>query len=436
MSFWDGLFGRRDAKLSMTRDFVVERSAAGKTVTPYSALQLSTAWACVRLLSETIGTLPAEMFQKSATGAPSLAPNHALYGLLHDSPNADMSAAEFWEAIAACLCLWGNGYAQKHYGAAGRITVLEFLRPDLMKVYRDLQGVRRYTYSDPFGPARDIPEADMFHVRGFGVGGTMGLAPISYARQTLGTAMAADETAAKMFANGMQQPLFIDSGQARLTKDQRSDLRELFSKFVGADNAGKVMVLEQGMKPVPLSFNPDDAQLLETRQFHVEEICRWFRVPPFMIGHTEKSTSWGTGLEQQMIGFSNFSLRPYLHRIEQAVAKQLLSPSDRKTYFLRFDQDELLRGDSAARAALYSAFGQNGIATRDEMRAKEHLPPKPGGDILTVQSNLVPLEKLGETPPTETPPGFGIPVPKPPEAPPPAPVQPPKPAKPKPAKAA
>ena len=141
---------------------------------------------------------------------------------------------------------------------------------------------------------------------------------------------------------------------------------------------------------------PEDLQLLQTRGFHVEEICRWFRVPPFMVGHTEKSTSWGTGLEQQMIGFLTFSLRPYLSRIEQAVKKQLVPPAEQSTIYAEFNLEGLLRADSAGRAALYASAAQNGWMMRSEIRAKENLPHVDGSDVLTCQSNLVPLDKLGQ----------------------------------------
>lgn len=400
MAIWDGLFGRRNVKLTDPAAAWGARSGshAGKTVTPDTALQLSTAWACVRLLSETIGTLPLGVFRKDGKGSRTAAADHPLYELLHNSPNADQTAAEFWEGMVACLGLWGNGYAEKHYSGS-RVTALEPLRPDRMSVRRDTRGARIYRYSPDRGPQRELGEDQVFHLRGFGVGGDVGLSPISYARETMGSALAADEAAGRIFAQGLQQSLFVDSGQAKLTPDQRKDIRALFEDFMGSSNAGKAMVLEAGMKPIPFTFTPEDAQLLQTRAFHVEEICRWFRVPPFMVGHTEKTTSWGTGLEQQMIGFLTFSLRPYLTRIEQAVRKQLIAPAERASVFAEFNLEGLLRADSTGRANLYASAAQNGWRTRDEIRALENLPPMPGGDVLTVQSNLVPLDQLGSAAP-------------------------------------
>jgi HK97 family phage portal protein len=152
------------------------------------------------------------------------------------------------------------------------------------------------------------------------------------------------------------------------------------------------------MDVTTVGINPDDAQLLQSRAFSVEEICRWFRVPPFMVGHSEKSTSWGTGIEQQMIGFLTFTLGPWLKRIEQAIQKDLMTPAERSRYFVKFNVEGLLRADSAARAAFYSAMVNNGIYTRDECREKEDMLPMGGNAaVLTVQTALAPLDDLGKT---------------------------------------
>jgi HK97 family phage portal protein len=182
---------------------------------------------------------------------------------------------------------------------------------------------------------------------------------------------------------------------AVLKTDQREQIR---THVRSVQDRGEFMVFEKGTGFHRLSMNPQDAELLSTRAFNVEEICRWFRVPPFMVGHSEKSTSWGTGIEQQMIGFVTFVLRPWCVRIEQSIRKNLLTPVEQNSYSAEFALEGLLRGDSGARSAFYASAGQNGWMTRNEMRRLENLPPVEGGDVLTVQSNLVPLDKLGEQP--------------------------------------
>lgn len=369
-------------------------SHSGKNVNAQSALQLATVWACVRLISETISTLPVGVYERDASGRRKVARDHWLYTLVHDQPNANMTAVEFWEAVAAQLCLWGNAYCLKSFSGS-RLVSLDPLRPDLMTVKTNEFGDLVYHYTTQ-GGVKKYTEEEIFHLKGFGIDGLIGLSPISYARHTLGSAMSVDEASGKMFANGMRVGGALTMQQV-LKKDQRDEIREsMAEQLAGTSNTGKLMVLEGGATYTPLSMNPVDAQMLETRAFSVEEVCRWWRVPPFMIGHSEKSTSWGTGLEQQMIGFLTFSLRPYLTRIEQGIRKSLLPPAERGKYTIEFNLEGLMRADSAGRAALYASAAQNGWMTRNEIRELENRPPVEGGDELTVQSNLLPLRLLGK----------------------------------------
>jgi HK97 family phage portal protein len=386
-------FGLTD--VTTWRRFASGDTYAGKPVNTHTALQVATVWACIRLISETISTLPLITYQRNGSGGRDVARDHWLYALLHDAPNANMTAVEFWEAVVAHLCLWGNSYWLKTY-IGKRVVSLELLRPDRMEVKLDKDGFLVYAYSDQRHGYKEYTEDEIAHLKGFGVNGLIGLSPIAYARNSLSSAMAADEASGRVFANGMR------AGGALHVKDvlkpnQRTEIREsLAEQLAGTANSGKLMVLEGGMEYQPLSINPDDAQMLETRAFNIEEICRWFRVPPFMVGHSEKSTSWGTGLEQQMQGFLTFSLRPYLTRIEQCVSKSLLSPVDRLKYYAEFSLEGLMRADSAGRASLYASAAQNGWMSRNEIRELENRPPMEGGDTLTVQSNLLPIDQLGK----------------------------------------
>lgn len=369
-------------------------SHSGKAVNVQTALQIATVWACVRLISETIATLPLQVYERDVKGRRTVARNHWLYDLVHSAPNANMSAVEFWEAVVAQLCLWGNAYALKTYSGA-RIVSLDPLNPEWMTVKVDEHGAPLYVYKTSKGTF-NYRETDVFHIKGFGIDGLIGLSPIAYARNTIGLALAADEASGKMFANGMRAGGALSTEQV-LKKDQRQDIRDsIADQLAGVANTGKIMVLEAGMKYMPLSLSPQDAQMLQTRAFNVEEICRWFRTPPFMIGHTEKSSNYPTALEQQMQAFLTFALRPYLSRIEQGIARSLLSPAERRRYFAEFSLEGLLRADSAGRAALYASGAQNGWLTRNEIRELENRPPLEGGDELTVQSNLVPLRLLGK----------------------------------------
>lgn len=409
--------GRRRVKLSEAGPdsfvFAENTSWAGKAVSVDSAMQLSTAFACIRLLAETSGTLPLAVYRQKGEQA-AKARDHPLWAILHDAPNADQTSLEFVENIVGCLASQGDYFARKERNGLGVLVSLEPRRPDLASVRR-VSGRRKYTFNGVNGEPeeRDVDEDDVFHVKGFGIGaGDRGLPPITLARQAIGSALAADEAAAKMFSSGLQLAGFIETGASLLKSEQRADLQKTFEKFTGSNNAGKLMALEAGMKFVPIGINPKDAQMLETRAFNVEEICRWFRVPPFMVGHTEKVTSWGTGLEQQNIGFLTYALNPYLKRIEKAINKQLLLPAERGVIFAEFILEGLLRADSKARADFYSSATQNGWMHRDDVRAKENLPPIPDGtgQMFTVQSSLQPLDKLGVEPARPVQPAPGEPV--------------------------
>lgn len=370
-------------------------SVTGKSVTAQTALQLSAVWSCVRLLSETVATLPLGIYERDADGGKKPQRDHPLYVLLHDQPHANLTSVEWLEVVIAHIALWGNHYSRVDRNSVGTIVALEPLNPEYMNDPEpDDDGNLIFVYNGEDG-REELTERDVFHVKGFGVSGRVGLSVIGFARNSMGIAMATDEAAGKTFANGMQTAGFVQADKV-LNDEQRKKFNTALKEFTGSSNAGKTMLLEGGFTYQPLSLKPEDAQMLLSRGFNIEEICRWFRVPPWMIGHTEKSTSWGTGLEQQNIAFLTYALRPYLTRIEQAVKRQLLSRSERRTLFAEFNLEGLLRADSAGRAALYSSYAQNGINTRNEIRARENLPPVEGGDVLTVQSNLIDLAQLGQ----------------------------------------
>lgn len=371
-------------------------------------LSLSTAWACIRLLSETAGTLPFPLYRRMGPGKRETADDHSLYGILHDSPNSWQTAAEFWEGQVANVCGWGNGFSEQKL-VGDRLVALEPLRPDT-GVRRTSDGDLQYMVNDR-GKHEILPANKVLHLRGFGIGGERGLSPIRHGWQTFRGALAAEEAATQFLEGGLQIAGFAkEAPGGKSTPDQRKELMALFAEFMGSPASGKVMPLPSGWDYQALTMDPEDAQLIETRGFGVDQVCRIFRVPPFMVGHTQNSTSWGTGLEQQQIGFLTFAMRPYLVRIEQSVKKQLLRPAERSKLYAEFVIEGLMRADSAGRAALYSSFAQNGVMSRNEIRSRENLSPVEGGDILTVQSNLLPINQLGKAPARPVQPAPGEPI--------------------------
>ncbi|MDT0137721.1 phage portal protein [Acidovorax sp. PRC11] len=385
---WVRSFSLRDKDLYVDRAM---ESETGVDVTPKAVMQVDAVWSCVRLISETIATLPLSMYERTPSGK-RLASQHPLHFVIHDQPNADSTASVFWEAIVASMLLRGNGRAEKLY-VGDRLVGLAFLDPNKLVVTRDANGRTIFQYPRPDGTPRGIPAARIWTLPGFTLDGETGVSVISYGAKVFGAAMAAERAAARTFRNGLLQTVYYKVA-AFLKPEQR---RMFKAEIAGSVERGETPVLEGGTDVGSVGIKPSDAQLLESRAFSVESICRWFRVPPWMVGHTEKSTSWGTGIEQQMIGFLTFTLGPWLRRIEQAISKDLLTPAERARFYPKFAVEGLLRADSAGRAAFYAAMVNNGILTRDEVRELEDREPMGGNAaVLTVQSAMTTLDGLGQ----------------------------------------
>lgn len=405
-------FGLKDSRIWTT--FFGTDSWAGRPVTPDNAMQVATFWACVRLIAQTIATLPIGVYLKRADGGRDLAAAHPLSVLLRDAPNADQTPVEFLEGLTAHLLVWGNAFVEV-VREGERIVALYLLRPDLMEVYRDQFGALRYRLNDPRG-IRELAEGQIMHVRGFGFGGDLGLSPVAHARQTLGAAMATDEAAARTFANGLRPGGVITyEGKELLTSAQREQAKKaLIEPFSGSENAGKTLLLEgaAGFKWQDVNMPPRDAEMLATRAFHIEEICRWFGVPPILVGHNAQGTTmWGSGVEQVMLGWLTLGLRPYLTRIEQAIKRALIAPAERPRLYAEFNVEGLLRADSAGRAEMYSKLMQVGAITPNLVADKENFPRFDGGDVHLVNSTLVPLDQAGRKP-ARVQPAPGEPIPE------------------------
>lgn len=365
-------------------------SSSGICVNDHAALSISTFMACLRLVASTIGVLPCPVRRRGADGIATDARDAPLWRVLNDSPNADQTSVDYFEFLTISLLMRGNHYARKLMDGS-RTIGLEPVRPDIVTVKRQPNGTLRYQWAFE-GESYDLGETEVFHIRGFGGGPVSGMGIMQHARNSLGIAIAADQAAGAMFGNGIA-PSGALSFDKWLSPEQRKDAREeLSGQFVGAANAGRPLILEGGVKWEQISLAADDAQLLESRAWSVEEVCRWFGVPPVLIGHSKDTTAWGTGIEQLMLGFVKFTLMPYLRRIELAIGKQLMTPAERaQGLFVEFNLEGLLRGDSAARARFYEIMTRIGVMSRNECRRKENLPPVDGGDEILVQSQYVPL---------------------------------------------
>ena len=373
-TFWEEWFGM---------------SSSGKVVTADKAIHLSAVWACVRLLSESVSTLPLKIYERQADGSRKPATDHPVYQVLCRRPNMEMTPSRFMLMLVASICLRGNAFIEKKMIGSKLVSLIPLL-PQNMVVKRLENGRLEYTYTEN-GLKRVIPEKNLMHIRGFGLDGVCGMMPMREGRDVIGAAMAVEESAAKIFENGLQSSGFLSAEQA-LDAEQRERLRGYMQSFTGSKNAGKIMVLEGGLKYQNVTMNPEAAQMLESRAFSIEEICRWFRVPAFMVGHADKQSSLASSVEGMNLQFLTNTLRPLLVNIEQEISRCLLDGDD--DLFAEFSVEGLLRADSAGRSAYYTTALQNGWMSRNDVRRLENMPPIEGGDLYTVQLNLTPLEDL------------------------------------------
>ena len=356
-------------------------------------MQLSAAYRCVALIGQTVGKLPLQFFRKMPDGSrePWESP---LSVALTIEPNDDQTASEFLSGAAAWVASQGNAFAEK-IELGGEVIALRPL-PNCQPYRRPADGALEYHLYDR-GRLEILPRAKVFHVRGLTMAGDLGVSPIVAGVNSLGNARAAEVAAGSMFQSGMQPGGFL-AVDATLNKEQRAGFEDILDRFTGSDRFGKAMVLDKRMTWTNAQFNAADSQLLESRRFGIEEICRWWGVPPILVGHSAQGqTMWGSGVEQIILAWLFSGLDPYLVAFEDRIRASLIPRDMRGTHYAEFNREALLVMDTQAKASFLSQMWQNGGMTRNEGRAKLNLPRVEGGDELTVQSNLVPLTALGAT---------------------------------------
>ena len=405
MGIFSGIFKSRDAPTNRTAgsaySFFLGQSAAGKRVNERSAMQTSAVYACVRVISESVASLPLHLYRYNKDGGKEKAIDHPLYHLLHDEPNPEMTAYSFFEVALTHLLLWGNSYSQIIRNGKGEVIGLYPLMPDRMTVDRDEKGHLYYEYmvsSDDAptnkGSTVRLKPEDVLHVPGLSFDGLVGYSPIAMAKNAIGLGIAAEEYGSKFYANGAAPSGVLEHPG---TLKDPSKVRESWTQtFGGSANSNKVAVLEEGMKYTPISINPSEAQFLDTRKFQVTEICRIFRVPPHMVADLEKSSF--SNIEQQSLEYVQYTLRPWLTRLEQAMARRLFTEEEKKTYFVKFNVDGLLRGDYQSRMNGYATARQNGWMSANDIRELENLdriPAELGGDLYLINGNMTKLEDAG-----------------------------------------
>ena len=405
MGILSGLFHSRDKPTNATNGssyrFFLGGSTSGKAVTERSAMQMTAVYSCVRILAEAIAGLPLHLYTYKDDGGKEKAIGHPLYLLLHDEPNPEMSSFVFRETLMTHLLLWGNAYAQIIRNGKGEVVALYPLMPNRMTVDRDSSGQLFYSYQMANSDAPTmkagtviLKPSDVLHIPGLGFDGLVGYSPIAMAKNAIGLAIATEEYGAKFFANGATPGGLLEYPGTVKDPDR---VRESWNKgFSGSQNAGKVAILEEGMKYTPISIAPEQAQFLETRKFQINEIARIFRVPPHMVGDLEKSSF--SNIEQQSLEFVKYTLDPWVVRWEQSLSRALFTPEEKKQYFFKFNVEGLLRGDYQSRMNGYATARQNGWMSANDIRELENLdriPAEDGGDLYLINGNMLPLVHAG-----------------------------------------
>jgi len=379
----------RDAPISRASD-------TGEVVAEDRALQLTPVWAALRILSGIVASLPIQVQVKRGDNWEE-DQSHYLLDALEYEPNPIMTGFDMRRALAFQLPFYGNAYAQIVRDGKGRAKNIYPLRPAQMDLKRIDDDTLIYEYKLN-GRTAILAHENVLHVRGMSLDGTIGLNTAAYAAQAVGTATAAERHAAKFFKN-RGRPSGVLMLDKALNPEQRKKIRESYSGLVdgGEDNENGLWVLESFAKYEPITASPLDTQLLESRAFHVAEFARMFGVPSILLMDQDKSTSWGSGVEQQILAFSTFTIEPNaLKPFQSAFERWLLPPSERRTTRIRFDVEELLRMDAAAKAQFLRELVGNGIIDRNEARELIGYNPRPDANGLTAQSQYVPVSQLGK----------------------------------------
>ena len=389
---WEPRAGPKNSLIGSTYSFLFGGTSSVKAVNERTAMQTTAVYSCVRILAETIASLPLHTFKHTESGKEK-ATEHSIYHLLADEPNPEMTSFVFRETLMGHLLLWGNAYAQIIRDGRGKVIALYPLMPDRMTVDRADSGEIYYIYNKE-GKQYYLRNYEVLHIPGLGFDGLIGYSPIAMAKNAIGMAIATEEYGASFFANGANPGGVLE--HPGVVKDPARVRESWNSVYQGTKNANRVAVLEEGMKFQSIGIPPEQAQFLQTRKFQLNEIARIFRIPPHMIGDLDKSSF--SNIEQQSLEFVMYTLDPWLVRWEQAIKRALFSESEKKEYFVKFNVDGLLRGDYQGRMNGYAVGRQNGWLSANDIRELENLnriPEELGGDLYLVNGNMTKLSEAG-----------------------------------------
>jgi HK97 family phage portal protein len=369
---------------------------SGVAVNDQTAMQVAAVFRCIRIIAETAASLPLRAYAMvNQFDREPLPESHWLSSLLCE-PNEEMSGDEWCESQYGQMAGWGNAYTQIVPNAAGRAVELWPYKVDYMKVTRREDRTLQYDYPDVYGTPKELGKGRVLHLRAFSLDGVMGLSPLALARESLGLAVGAQQFAGSFFSSG-GRPSGIMTVDKLLNDKQREQIRKEYGGIADGGDGKRFWLLEAAMKYQPITVSPEDMQMLQTRAFEVSEIARFFGVPLFLLMETEKSTSWGSGLEQSNLAFLIYTLRPYLNRMQNTFNRRIIPPAERGKICVEVDPSPLLTADFQTLASFLSQAVQNGIMTRNQARRWLKMPadPDPAANVLMAQVNMAPLGSLG-----------------------------------------
>jgi HK97 family phage portal protein len=360
-------------------------------------MQLSGVWACVKLIAETVASLPLTVYKKTENGRV-IASEHPLSVLFSGKVNRYQTRTEFFETVVLNLIMHGNAYCLKQEFGGRLVGLLPLMSAQVeTRLLADGSVVHQYVHDSGIDVLAD---SSVWHLKLMG-NGIVGLSPLAHQRNTLGIAIAAEGAVTKIYRNG-SKPSGVLTIDKVLTPTQRDEIRKSFATLTMGEN-NRLMVLEGGTQFQAISLSPQDIQLLESRKFQLSEICRWYGVPSVMVNDTSSTTVWGSGISEIVAGFYKVTLRPILEKIEASILANLMTSLEARRYEVEFDFNALTRGDMKARMDAYRIGIQGGILTPNECRSEEGRQGLEGGDKLYMQGATLPITELGKVKPTEPP---------------------------------
>lgn len=396
MGIFSKLFGKKS--ISLENEALISHfgggynSRTGIAVTTTTAMRLAACYACVRNIAEDLAKNPIHLYERVPNGK-RRASTHPLYVLLNSSPNSWQTSYEFVEMLTAHALLRGNGFARVSRGLGGKVLELIPLLPSSVTIEQREDLSIGYTYTNQNGRQITFEQDDILHLRGLTMNGVVGITPIQYAKETFALASAAEQHGSAMFGGRVTGPGVFET-PGKLSDAAYDRLKKSFKEEGGIDNASSPIILEQGLSWKSLGIKLSDLQFIETRKFQVEEIARLYRMPLHKIGHLERATN--NNIEHQSREYVTDTLLPWARRWEQALLRDCLPEKDRETFFPAFNFNNLLRGDTQSRAALYQSLFGTGSMSPNDIRRLEDDEGYDGGDTYFIQQGFMPVHLAEE----------------------------------------